>query len=240
MNDFFKSQLSTHSSALVDRIENFAGREIVVEVDTRPVSPSDPNPDRLAVEVDEKSAVLYIRAVDAFPHHGVVHELLHIERHWVEGIPQVLPLEDDANRLQITSHIENALEHQVIVPKEAEYGFEPFGYWNQTALRNWTQYPWPDVKDAWARRKNCLLGWLTVSTLVTDQSVKDHVKACLRQERLSDEAEKFATKIGKTIGSKPQAVGIVLRFLKIPVDEVELVKFDVVREKRISIPIPVY
>jgi hypothetical protein len=241
MDDFFKSQLPTPVASLVDRIENFAGREIVVAVDTRSVSPTDPNPDRLATEVTEQSAIIFIRARDSFPSHGVLHELLHIERFWIEGVPQVLPLHDEnGERLQVTSSIENALEHQIIVPREADYGFEPYGYWNETERRLWSQYPWPSITTAWARRKNFLLGWLTVSKLVTDSSVKDHAECCLRKEGLLDEAQKFAVKIAQTIDSKPRAISAVLRFLNIPVQDIELVKFDVVREKRISIPIPAY
>ena len=43
-------------------------------------------------------------------------------------------------------------------------------------------YPWPHITDAWARRKNCLLGWLTASKLVTDPTVKEFVETCLRKE----------------------------------------------------------
>lgn len=239
MDHFFRSQLPASVAALVDQIESYASRELLVAVDARPVSPTDPNPDRLAAEVTERTATIYIRSRESFPPHGVLHELLHIERFWVQGIPQVLPVQDpDGDRLTITSSIENALEHLIIVPRESEYGFEPYGYWNETERRLWSGYPWPSLTSAWARRKNALLGWLTITNLVNDPSVKAHAEECLAKEGLLDEAHKFAHRIAQSLGSKPRAISTVLRFLKIPFSDVDLVRFNVLQERRELIPIP--
>lgn len=241
MDEYFKSQLPSQVTDLVDRIEIFAGREINVVIDTRPVSPTDPNPDRLATEVTENSATIYLRERTKFPTHGVLHELLHIERFWIEGVPQILPLNDPTgSNLQVTSSIENTLEHLIIVPREEVYGFEPYSYWNETDGRLWSMYPWPSIPDAWARRKNFLLGWLSVSSLVTDPDVRGHVESCLKKEGLWEEALKFTEKIAKTIASKPRAISTVLRFVNIPLKDVQLVKFDVLQGKRIVIPIPAH
>lgn len=241
MDNAYRAQLPANVAALVTRIEDFANREIQVTVDTRPVSETDPNPDRQAIEVTERRATIYLRRKDSFPIHGVLHELLHIERFWLEGIPQVLPLRDpDGDRLRITSSIENVLEHQIIVPREADYGFEPYAYWNETELQLWGQYPWPSITNPWSRRKNFLLAWLTVSTLVTERNIKALAENSLQMEGLFEEAERFAEKIRQTIHSKPRAVRTVLLFLGIPVSDVKLVEFDVKNEKRISVPIPAH
>jgi len=239
MDRHYKDQLPQQVAVLIDQIEAYARREIQIAVDTRPVSPTDPNPDRLAAEVTEQRATIYLRAPDAFPPHGVLHELLHIHRFWVDGIPQVLPVHDpDGERLQVTGSIENALEHQIIVPREAEYGFEPYSYWNETERRLWGQYPWPAITNQWARRKNSLLGWLTVSRLVSDDQVKAQAADCLKKEGLFDEAQRFATRIAGVIESKPRSISATLRFLKIPIQDVRLVRFNVLTEQRDFIPIP--
>src|SRR5258706_5341633 len=67
--------LPPHVQDLVRSIEAFAGREIEVKVDARPVSPRDPNPDRLAAEVNEQHAVIFLREPKSFPPEAVIHEL---------------------------------------------------------------------------------------------------------------------------------------------------------------------
>lgn len=170
-----------------------------------------------------KEATILLRSKDVFPPHDVLHELLHIERLWVEGIPQLMPRHDPKGaRGRIATDIENALEHLVIVPREAHYGFDPYPYWNETARRNWGSYPWPAMTDPWMRRKACLLGWLTVSRLVNEEEVRSHVEECLCQEGGPDllaEAKRFSARIGEKLASKPHAQSAVLRFLEIPITD---------------------
>jgi hypothetical protein len=237
MDAFFKDQLPLNITALVDRIEAFARHEIAVAVDTRPVSPTSPNPDRLAADVTERAATIYLRSRDVCPAHDVLHEVLHIERLWLEGIPQVMPAHDPELKT-VTSAIENALEHLVIVPREAAFGFDPYPYWNETSQRNWQTYPWPTLTDVGARRMNCLLMWLTVSQLVNDDGVKAHVERSLINEGLLDEARRFSARIVEKLPSKPHAISAVLRFLKIPTADVRLIRFYIQHERYEELPIP--
>jgi len=233
MDTFYKAQLPRGVAALVDRIERFAKREIAVEVDDRPRSPTSPNPDSLAARVTPTSATILLRSKDVFPPHDVLHELLHIERLWVEEIPQLVPRHDPkGTRSKIATDIENALEHLIIVPREANYGFDPYPYWNETSRRNWASYPWPALTDPWMRRKACLLGWLTASFLVNDEEVRSHVEECLRKEEEDgpvqlDEAKRFSARIREKLMSKPQAQSTVLRFLEIPTTDFMTVRFKV-------------
>lgn len=236
-----KEQLPVKVQRLVDDLERFADLEIGVKVDPNPVSTTDPNPDRLAADITQHHATILLRSEDDFPPHSVLHELLHVHRWWIERVPQVMPIkgsQDSDDRWSVTSQIENALEHLVIVPREADYGFDPFQYWNDTAKTIWGWYPWPDVTDPWARRKNCLLGSLSSAFLVNDVGVKQSAERCLREEGLLAESQRFTKKIGTVMNSKPHAVSAVLRFLKIPFEDVRLVGFDVKSRTRFSVEIP--
>lgn len=73
-----------------------------------------------------------MRLRDGFPvmAQGVTHELLHIERYWMEHVPQLYPA--DRRNWKNCAQMENALEHLVIVPREADYGFDPHRHWNET------------------------------------------------------------------------------------------------------------
>jgi hypothetical protein len=238
MDVFYKGQLPGAVATLVDRIESFTKREISVEIDSRPVSTTSPNPDRLAARITPTEAAIVLRSRDVFPAHAVLHELLHIERMWVERVPQLLPIHDPrGTRIKIATDIENALEHLVIVPREADYGFDPYPYWNETSRRNWAEYPWPAMADPWSRRKACLLGWLTVFYLVNDPGVKSHVAECLRKEGLLDEAKRFGGRIGEMLVSKPQAQSAVLRFLEIPRTDFMAVRFNNGFPEKVPLPL---
>jgi hypothetical protein len=234
----FSQQLPPLAQALLVKIEAFARTEVMVKVEPRDVDPSDPNPDGPACRVDERSATIFIQDPLHFKPQGITHELLHIQRFWNEGVPQVLPKPPDDDRLKITSHIENTLEHLVIVPREAKLGFEPFAHWNQTVAANWASYPWPNMSHPWTRQKNCLLGWLTASNLVSDKAIREHVENCLRAEGLLEAAVDLQRKVGLTLKNKARAVSHVIKALNIPQTDVELVQLDILRKKRHAIPFP--
>lgn len=239
MNHEYLSRLPDPVRDLVVRIEAFAETEIQVKVDPRPIEPTDPNPDRLACEVTERTATIWLRAADAFPPSSVSHELLHIERYWNERIPQILPTPDlTGSNITITSAIENGLEHLIIVPREEVFGLDPYPYWAETARKNWSTYPWPQLTDSWVRRKNCLLGWLTVAHLTKDQELQARVRSHLRSEGLLADAEAFSAKITRTLPSKTRALGTVVRFLRIPYHQVTGVLLDVQNRRRVAVTIP--
>lgn len=123
MEPAYKNALPAKARELVDRIETFAQREVRVIVDpTRYVSPTDPNPTRPELDMSGGQARIFLPTTHFEPN-GIVHELLHLERYWLEGIPQIVPVDRNAkNRWQFTSSIEGSLEHQVIVPREKSMG----------------------------------------------------------------------------------------------------------------------
>lgn len=238
MDTHYRSLLPTPVVALLDRIEAFASREVLVKPNVHPLDSTDPNPGHLAAEVTEQHAAVLIRKDDDFTPHAALHELLHIERFWIEQVPQVVPRDASSeSSWLVTGEIENHLEHLVIVPKEADYGFDPFSYWEETSRRNWGRYPWPEVAHPWARRKNCLLGWLTVDYLCKNPAVRAHAEACLKKESLLHEAHRFSHAVGKHMRSKERALADTIRFLKVPVQDVWLLVLDVRQAKCLRRPL---
>ena len=236
-----KDALPENMQRLVDEIEAFAGIPIEVALIPKVPSPTDPNPDSTACQVTEKSATIIIRSELVQPE-AVLHELLHIQRYLVEGVPQLtLILGEDApeTNWQLMNEIENVLEHLVIVPRAADYGFEPYEYWNKTAQTNWSRYPWPEATDRRARRQVCLLGSLD-ALLVTDAGVKQLVERCIAQEGFLTEARLFTDKVKRVLASKPQTIATVLRFLRLPFNQVQAVRFDVKNRKRVVVPLPAH
>jgi len=235
LRDMVRATLPPNILSLMDDIEAFASTHISIERNTRPLSETDPNPLAPASSATHTKGTIYLRDIENIDANGILHELLHIHRWWVEQIPQALPIAE--KNLPITSNIENALEHQIIIPRETDYGFDPHPYWNEIAQMNWGRYPWDWMDTPAARRQNVLLGRLGLR-LVTDQNVIDLAKSCIEQEGLTAEAERFDARIASLITNKPRAISCVFRFLNIPIAEARLVYFDIRNRKRFLRTIP--
>jgi hypothetical protein len=237
-----REALPDNIGRLVDEIEAFAGLSIKVVLIPKVPSPTDPNPDSTACQVTEDSATIIIRSEWVQPE-AILHELLHIQRYLVEGIPQVHPILGEKapeGNWQILNQIENELEHLVIVPRMADYGFEPYDYWNKTEQRNWSRYPWPENTVPWDRRRNCLRGSLAAAFIVTDPEVKQLIEKGIAQEGLLTETRLFTAKIRSVLDSKPRAIAAFLRFLPLAYKEVTVVRFDVKNRKRVVVPLPMH
>lgn len=241
MESKYLQQLPVQAQKLVEEIENFAKLEIQMGPNPHPISKTDPNPDATALHVTEKEAVILLRNLDDFPLQGVTHELLHLHRYWNQQIPQLVPHNDPSDQnFAVTVAIENALEHLIIVPHEADYGFEPYEYWNQTQEKNWNRYPWAENINTWSRRMNCLIGWLSVNNLVTRDKLKLSVQAAIKKEGYWNEVEKYSAKIRKLLTSKVQCLTTTTRFLKIPNEDVRLLYFDVKKRERNYTNLPLH
>ena len=73
--------------SLMDDIEAFARTHISVERNTHPLSETDPNPLAPACSVTHTRGTIYLRDIENIDVGGILHELLHIQRWWIEQIP---------------------------------------------------------------------------------------------------------------------------------------------------------
>ena len=83
MNRDYRCLLNPETISLLEEIENFLGAEVLVEVDRD-------RRDTLACDIEMFSATIFTPREDYFPDDSVFHELLHLKRFCVEGIPRVL------------------------------------------------------------------------------------------------------------------------------------------------------
>jgi hypothetical protein len=230
LRDTVRAALPDKVLALMDKIEAHAGSQIKVELD--PASSS------ASTVVWVHGAALRIPSSEAINPNEILHELCHIERYWVEGVPQFVPSNpDDQDRWQLTSACNNALEHLVIVPREKEYGFDSSSHWNDEARHHWSSYPWASITDPAYRRQNCLLLWLDAA-LVTDQGLIDNIQACLKKEHLLEEAERFRNRVLTSIKDKGRAVALLVKFFKLRRNDYRLMFLDPRAGKQWYKPLP--
>jgi hypothetical protein len=121
--------------SLVKEIEAQIGFEIIVNVDAaeEQIPPSEHR--SMRCEMDEYKAEISTASTEYFPDASVFHELQHIRRFLVEGIPKLL-LCDDYERWEpdlekAILRLDNNLEHLVIVPIELREFPERRAYWEE-------------------------------------------------------------------------------------------------------------
>ena len=239
MQQAFLQRLNTETQNLVREIEAFASSEIDLRAAPSPSIQAAGAARTVALIASETGATLLYRGEEEFQTPAVLHELLHLRRYWIDYVPQLVPLADpQGDKTKIANQIENTLEHLIITPQEARYGFDPYVSLNETARQNWQAYPWSDITESWARRKMGLLNWLTTRLLVGDEDVKALARECLQQEGLFDEAENFAGKIERSKSSKERCISTAIRFLRIPRAEAEMIYLDVKNRRLVRKPVP--
>jgi len=135
--------------------------------------------------------------------------------------------ENNEDHWIITSSIDNDLEHLIIVPREAIHGFNPFSYWAKTHRILWRRYPWPEVNEPFARRKNLLTGSVAAFNLTKDAEVISLVRECLSKEGMLKEALLFNKRITDVLHSKEKMLRLTVEHLGIPKSDVRLLYIDI-------------
>jgi hypothetical protein len=199
MDRSFRERLPSSAVPLVAEIEEALGRAIEVRQGEREMG----SVDAASLWCGGRDGNIYYFHPDDFVAQAGVHELLHLHRWWVEKVPQLVPVDEQpGNTWRLTSQIENALEHLVIVPREADYGFEPYNHWNRVATQTWAgQLP------GWQPH---LLAYLTVDGLVTDQRVKDNARRILRERKLLEKAITFSRAVRQRLAEKRSLLSFVV------------------------------
>jgi hypothetical protein len=235
----FLERLSPDIQRLVNEIEAFAAVEIEVRSAPTPTLKTAANPKAVALLATETGATLLYREEGKFQSRAALHELLHLRRYWLDSVCQLAAVDDpQGDKTRIASEIENTLEHLVIYPQEASYGFDPYVGINDRERERWQAYPWVNINEPWARRKTALLSWLTVDALVTDETVKALACRYLENEGILEEAVNFSDKIQRLKNSKERGLATAVRFLRIPRHEAEMVYIDIKNKRLVRKPVP--
>ncbi len=126
MKQEYINRLPQDICLLVQEIEYHIDSEIYVKVD-------ESRPQILACEVDKHGATILTPMCDHFPEESVLHELLHIRRFCVNNVPRIVVCDSFQNwtpELETDlTHLDNNLEHLIIVPEEIEYRPDRKEYW---------------------------------------------------------------------------------------------------------------
>lgn len=228
MDRRYRDVLNSKGRSLVDEIEFYARAEIKVEQ-------CDEGP---ACVVSEFDATICFPNLGSISAEAMIHELLHIQRNWPERVPQLFSSIEEPARIQSIGLIDNDLEHLIIGPRIAEYGFDPHDHWNRRIKAKWERKFWEGAQDARDRRASLLLGFLTAQFLTSDGSLKGWTCDVLREHACLDDGIRFSSEIDVALGSKERTCSIAVHYLGIPSSMVHLALFDIQSSERIRSPVP--
>ena len=142
MNQEIKRLLYPTVQELVDRLESIAETDILVLPTSARPAIEQPHigvsSQVSSCQVDEFGATIYVPNLRSPNGAGMIHELLHLQRLWIEEIPQVFPakgLEDDMHFAQLVEIVENSLEHLSEIQRERLYVLDTREYWHEVYLQ---------------------------------------------------------------------------------------------------------
>lgn len=149
-------RLSKPVQQLVLEVEEGSGVEINVILDPKQ-NEGGTGQGILAVVIKAQSIQLFAPTNGYFPDGAVLHEVLHVRRFHVDGVPK-LALADseewDKGFSDALGDLDNAIEHVVIVPEELQFHPDRRKHW-ETGMQD-VCLALPDVPDGERRLAVCL------------------------------------------------------------------------------------
>lgn len=217
MNPAYLSRLTPQVQAFVLEIELAAGIEIDVKVDTSRDGRGPEGAGILACDIDEHGATLLAPNETYFPDGGVIHEVLHVRRIFVERVPKLAANLDFAHWTPQLENglttLDNDLEHWVIVPEEIHRCTESGERWNRVLERTWRS-DLPRMTNSDDKRRSALIHWAFLAFVLPRSSVVPIAEDVLASLALREQADNFVEVTRAHLGNKEQLVPIVLEHCK--------------------------
>jgi hypothetical protein len=209
MHPQFLALLSEPVQAFVRQVEECANINIEVILSSKLNGSGPLGQGRLEVVINAQCVQLFAPTDGYFPEGGVRHEVLHVHRFHVDGVPK-LALADDENwdrgYSDALGALDNAVEHIVIVPVELKFHPERRVHW-EAVMDNVCSELHLIPED-----ERCLAGclhWTFLRHVLPDSPCVEIARTFLIQHELFEFAEKFADNFLSFIASKEE----MIRFL---------------------------
>jgi hypothetical protein len=117
---------------------------------------------------------------------AALHELQHMERYLVHGVPAMGGV--DRADWELVGNLENPVEHLVIVPQASKWGMRDHNFWNAQIRNGWMDLPNSGPGYLYSRQQILRMNWLATS-YATDAGVIALAERMLAAEGKAEEAE---------------------------------------------------
>lgn len=216
----FLSRLPQPIQDLAAEIEQAAGLPIaVVQEDDGEVPVDSPSKVVWTTVTESEATIFFFRDSDWDPEY-VLHELLHIQRYWVEATPQLEPalrpdLRGNDGNWQITAMLDNALEHLIIWPRMRAFGYRPEVYMTLIADQ-WARRVYGDIPSRELFITENATEWLQVSRVVSSRPIRKRMLRRLQRDGVLDVCQRFSDAIDEFVQDKREMVRTALDVLGAP------------------------
>lgn len=200
--------------SLIDQIEGVSRTEIAVTPDPKRI-------DTLGCHIECGGAEILIPPNEYFPPGAVLHELLHIKRIYLDGVPRIVfcndcnDYEDDLPKeMRLRSGlvaVDNNLEHLVIVAKEIELRPDRKSHWEQSMGQKLVDLR-SDTIPADIRRGRVVEYWPFIHHVLPDSVLVAQIRALAEQLKVLEPANAFFQAIVPVLDSKEAAVRVWMKY----------------------------
>lgn len=149
----------------------------------------------------------------------LIHEVLHLHRNGVLGVPRLMPIED--RDWGLIGGIENDLEHLVIIPLENHLGAASMEYWASDMFRMVSAARGPLAAVDFQR------AWLVMRLAGITGGGFDLARQRLTECGLLGAAEELVKRVARCNGDKLLQCREIVRHFKISLDRFQLQRFVV-------------
>jgi len=217
MQPEYLARLSEPVQQFILEVEEGAGVDIKVILDPNQNEGGTTGQGKLAVVIKAQSIQLFAPTNGYFPDGAVRHEVLHVRRFHVEGVPKLALADNeewDKGFSDALGNLDNAIEHVVIVPVELQFHPERRKHW-EAVMRN-VCLELPHVPEGERSLAVCL-HWTFLRHVLPNSPPVEIARNFAKAHALLEMADHFADRFISVAASKEELVRLLfLTFPEIP------------------------
>ena len=238
MRPEYLDRLSESVQQFIREVESQAGIEIEVLPSVKQNDRGPTGQGLLEIVINAQNIQLFAPANGYFPDGAVRHEILHVQRFHIEGVPKLVLADEeewDRSFSEAMGALDNAIEHVAIVPVELQSHPERREHWEAVMSNICSQLP--DVPESERRLAVCL-HWAFFRHVLPDSPQVQIVRNFAEKHELLEIANQFADQFLVNLVSKEEMVRILFQtFPEIPKSRVAFEYINSVTGTR-QTPIP--
>jgi hypothetical protein len=219
MQPEYLARLSGSVQEFIRQVEKQSRLEIEVSLESQLNNGGPLGLGNLEVDITDRRIQLFAPSNGYFPDGAVRHEVLHVQRFHVEGVPKLAIANEvswDEGLRDGLARLDNAVEHIVIVPQELQFHPERRLHWEAVMSHIVSELPFVPEGE---RRLAACLHWAFLRHALPDSPQVESARRFLHEHALAEVADAFADQFLSATTDKEEMVRILfLTFPEIPKD----------------------